>query len=53
MMVFQEFDQLLPWKTVIENVMFPLMDARRMSRVEARDRAAHYIEKVSRRSPRG
>ena len=24
MMVFQEFDQLLPWKTVRENVMFPL-----------------------------
>ena len=23
MMVFQEFDQLLPWKTVKENVMFP------------------------------
>ena len=25
MMVFQEFDQLLPWKTVKENVMFPLL----------------------------
>ena len=24
MMVFQEFDQLLPWKTVLQNVMFPL-----------------------------
>ncbi len=24
MMVFQEFDQLLPWKTVKENVMFAL-----------------------------
>ncbi len=24
MMVFQEFDQLLPWKTVLGNVMFPL-----------------------------
>src|SRR5579871_6940762 len=24
MMVFQEFDQLLPWKTVLENVTFPL-----------------------------
>ncbi|MCX7315469.1 MAG: ATP-binding cassette domain-containing protein, partial [Hyphomicrobiales bacterium] len=25
MMVFQEFDQLLPWKTVLDNVTFPLM----------------------------
>ncbi len=25
MMVFQEFDQLLPWKTVLGNVMFPLL----------------------------
>src|ERR1700682_882410 len=24
MMVFQEFDQLFPWRTVIENVMFPM-----------------------------
>ncbi|MGI6247572.1 MAG: ABC transporter ATP-binding protein [Pseudochelatococcus sp.] len=47
MMVFQEFDQLLPWKTVVENVMFPLIDARKMSKAEARDRACHYIEKVN------
>jgi len=26
MMVFQEFDQLLPWKTVKQNVMFPLTE---------------------------
>src|SRR5471030_512572 len=24
LMVFQEFDQLPPWKTVLENTMFPL-----------------------------
>jgi NitT/TauT family transport system ATP-binding protein len=46
MMVFQEFDQLLPWKSVVENVMFPLMVARRMSRKEAEDRARSYVEKV-------
>ena len=47
MMVFQEFDQLLPWKTVLDNVMFPLLNARRLSRREAEDKARHYIEKVS------
>jgi NitT/TauT family transport system ATP-binding protein len=26
MMVFQEFDQLLPWKTVRQNVVFPLVE---------------------------
>ncbi|WP_288584274.1 ABC transporter ATP-binding protein [uncultured Methylobacterium sp.] len=46
MMVFQEFDQLLPWKTVLENVTFPLLNARKMSRREAEERARAYIEKV-------
>jgi NitT/TauT family transport system ATP-binding protein len=46
MMVFQEFDQLLPWKTVLENVTFPLIEARRMRRREAEAKARHYIEKV-------
>ncbi len=47
MMVFQEFDQLLPWKTVLGNVMFPLMQARKMRRKEAEEKARHYIEKVN------
>ena len=47
MMVFQEFDQLLPWKTVLENVTFPLIEARRMRRKEAEAKARHYIEKVN------
>jgi len=46
MMVFQEFDQLLPWKTVMQNVMFPLLTSRRCSAREAADRARSYIEKV-------
>ena len=39
-MVFQEFDQLLPWKTVLENVMFPLLVTRRLPRKEAEERGA-------------
>ncbi|NIF64356.1 ABC transporter ATP-binding protein [Burkholderia sp. Cy-647] len=44
--VFQEFDQLPPWKTVLENIAFPLRVARRLSRAEARERAGHYLDKV-------
>ena len=47
MMVFQEFDQLLPWKTVRENVMFPMLVAGKLSAREAADRARTYIEKVN------
>jgi NitT/TauT family transport system ATP-binding protein len=47
MMVFQEFDQLLPWKTVLENVVFPLRVARKLSRAEADERARAYIDKVN------
>ena len=47
MMIFQEFDQLLPWKTVLENVMFPLLMTRRLPRAAAEERARAYLEKVS------
>src|ERR1700722_7498006 len=47
MMVFQEFDQLLPWKTVLGNVMFPLLVNRRMSRAGAREQARKVIAKVN------
>jgi NitT/TauT family transport system ATP-binding protein len=47
MMVFQEFDQLLPWKTVKQNVMFALEASRRLSGREAEQRAMHYIDKVN------
>ncbi len=44
--VFQEFDQLPPWKTVKENVAFPLVASRKLGKREASDRAMHYLEKV-------
>lgn len=47
MMVFQEFDQLLPWKTVRQNVTFALESSRRLSGKAADDKAMHYIEKVN------
>ena len=46
MMVFQEFDQLLPWKTVLGNVMFPMVASRRFDRATARVRALETIERV-------
>lgn len=46
-MVFQEFDQLLPWKTVKQNVVFALTASEKLGRKEAEDRAMHYIEKVN------
>jgi NitT/TauT family transport system ATP-binding protein len=45
MMVFQEFDQLFPWRTVIENVMFP-MTVRPWSKRDCRERAREALEKV-------
>jgi NitT/TauT family transport system ATP-binding protein len=46
MMVFQEFDQLLPWRTVKENVLFPLVTTGRHGRKAAEEVARNYIEKV-------
>jgi NitT/TauT family transport system ATP-binding protein len=47
MMVFQEFDQLLPWKTVTQNVMFPMLTSGKYGRREAEERAGAYIDKVN------
>ena len=46
MMVFQEFDQLLPWKTVQGNVVFALRKGGRLTADAARRRAAEAISAV-------
>jgi NitT/TauT family transport system ATP-binding protein len=45
--VFQEFDQLLPWKTVRDNILFALTASGKFSRSEAVERTTHFIEKVN------
>jgi len=45
-MVFQEADQLLPWKTVRQNVAFALTTSGRCGRRDADEQAMHYIKKV-------
>lgn len=44
--VFQEFDQLLPWKNVRDNVAFPLRVARGLSKSDARAAAEDALVKV-------
>jgi sulfonate transport system ATP-binding protein len=44
--VFQEFDQLLPWKTVLGNVSYPLRVARGMAAAEARETARRFVHMV-------
>jgi NitT/TauT family transport system ATP-binding protein len=44
--VFQEFDQLLPWKTVSQNITFALTASGRLAAREADERARHYLDKV-------
>jgi NitT/TauT family transport system ATP-binding protein len=44
--VFQEFDQLLPWKTVKGNITFALTQGAGLSAGAADRRAMDYIEKV-------
>jgi NitT/TauT family transport system ATP-binding protein len=46
MMVFQEFEQLMPWKTVLQNVLFPMQTTGKFPRAEAHERALAFIEKV-------
>jgi NitT/TauT family transport system ATP-binding protein len=44
--VFQEFDQLLPWKTVRDNVVFALTASGKLAKKAAIERARHFIAKV-------
>jgi NitT/TauT family transport system ATP-binding protein len=44
--VFQEFDQLLPWRTVRDNIVFALTASGKLARRDALDKARHYIAKV-------
>jgi len=46
MMVFQEFEQLMPWKTVYQNVLFPMKVTRKFAPAEAAARANAAIDKV-------
>jgi len=45
-LVFQDFDQLLPWKTVHENLVFALTASRKLPRAQAEERARQSIAKV-------
>ena len=47
MMVFQEFDQLLPWKTVRENVLFPLLASGKLAGAAAVEKANDAIARVN------
>ena len=46
MMVFQEFEQLMPWKTVLGNVLFPMHATGRFRGRDASERARAILEKV-------
>jgi NitT/TauT family transport system ATP-binding protein len=53
MMVFQELDQLLPRKTVCQNVEFALEASGRLKGPQVVERAAYYLDKVGLSAFRG
>jgi NitT/TauT family transport system ATP-binding protein len=44
--VFQDFEQLFAWRTVLGNVVYALMATKQISRREATEKAQHYLELV-------
>ena len=46
MMVFQEFDQLLPWQTVRGNIAYPMRLNRRFPAAEIRERTTAWLERA-------
>lgn len=45
--VFQEFDQLLPWKTALENIVFAIRQTRDISKEQAIYEARDLLKKVN------
>lgn len=45
--VFQEFDQLLAWKTVLQNVVFAITITKRFKKNDAEDLARVFLKKVN------
>jgi NitT/TauT family transport system ATP-binding protein len=44
--VFQDFEQLFAWRTVIDNIVYALQVTKRLSRHEATEKARFYLELV-------
>ena len=44
--VFQDFEQLFAWRTVLSNIVYALQAAKRVPKNEAIEKARHYLELV-------
>ena len=44
--VFQDFEQLFPWRTVIDNVVYAQRVAKKIPKAQATERARHFLELV-------
>lgn len=44
--VFQDFEQLFAWRTVLGNIVYALQVTKRLARQEATDKARYYLELV-------